>query len=329
MTFNIGDTVTPQEPRLPIGTVLARGSLRYVREADGWWNDNDLMWPINMNTNLHTIEAMHPWVETLVQFKQRFAVTALYAAHFNGGGGYWDGALSALSALHIPDPRVEPLRIGSWVNHYVNGEQVPQGAILLSGAPDRAEGYSLFRKGGYYFEGLVGPRASTTPALMRVVGLPVAYEHEPWPDPEPDDAEQLHAFKRTVWEAGWREKQGRGWCAMFEASMVLLGLSAEVVATVSEATPGPVQIVAGAVVCDREELNSAPVGTVITDSPHEDDVWCARKRTDERWDISEDGLNGEFTHTQDTDSIVIHPSLTYVSVPETGVDSPEPALPSN
>jgi hypothetical protein len=319
MTFNIGDATTPQEPRLPIGTVLVRGDMRYIREADGWWTDDSAIWPVSMNSHPHTIESLRPWTETLAQFRQRFAVTALYAAHFNGNGGYREGAEVALRALRIPDPRNEGLRIGSWVNSDINGHRVPRGAVLLSGAPDRAEGYSLFRKQAY-FVGLVGPRIGTIPPLMRVIGLPSDYEHEPWPDPEPDDTEQLHAFMRTVWEAGMAEKRSRGWCAMFEASMVLLGLSEEVVATLPGGTVAPAvtQIVAGAVVRDSAELRAAPVGTVIIDDPDPDldDVWCARKRADQLWEVSHHGPDGDFDDPWDVGSISVHPRLTYVSVPE-------------
>lgn len=319
MTFNIGDTSTPQEPTLPIGTVLVHGDVRYIREADGWWWDDNVAWPISMSVYYHTIESLHPWTETLAQFKQRFAVTALYAAQFNGGGGYRHGADAALRALGIPDPCNQDVRIGSWVNSDINGARVPDGAVLLSGAPDRAEGYSLFRKQSYFI-GLVGPRTSTIPALMRVIGLPDGYEHEPWPDPEPDDTEQLHAFMQAVWEAGWQQKQSRSWCAMFEASMVLLGLSESVVATLSTDTVAPAvtQIVAGAVVRDHEELRSAPVGTVIIDDPdvERDNVWCARKRADQLWEVSPNGPDGDFGDTWVVDSISVHPRLTYESVPE-------------
>ena len=263
--ISIGDTVRTDDLSVPIGTSLNDGTQIWTREVDGWRGAAAAHYP--HPTALHLsgeVTALVPYVETLAMHQQRFAVTCLAMGEYAGGGGYLYGAQSILERLGLDDPTDERLGIGSWVSSYVNGGAVPHGTVLLSGARDRAEGHTLFARSRGFMERLSGTRNDSGLLLLQVVGLPPGYEARVWPAPSDDEQEQIRAFRVASWEAGCREKSSRGWCEVFESSISVLGLSEDVAEELRGRGPTPAPV-AGAVVASHEQMDAAPVGTVIED----------------------------------------------------------------
>lgn len=317
---NIGDRVRTNDLSLPIGTVMDAEGTVWIKEVDGWHNSNGSRHYRHPNAVAieGTVTGLVPYVETLAMHKQRFAVTCLAMGHHSGGGNYLEGAREILRRVSVDQPGDQALRIGSWVQSQVNLGIAPAGTVLLSGAPGRAEGHSLHVVNSAYSVGhLSGPRRSVDYLLLQVVGLPPIYETDDWPEPAENEEDLIRLFRISAWEAGFAEKQNRSWCSDFEAAISVLSLSAnearrlEMVGELHPVatTTGPI---AGAVVIDREELDAAPVGTVIDEGTN---GWHATKRADGYWDTV--GSGG--THdVRATSGITVHLGLRYRSVPPVG-----------
>jgi hypothetical protein len=268
--INIGDRVNANDLSVPVGTSMEYEGTVWTREVDGWHSDGSHYNQPNQCQMSGLVTGVVPYVETLAMHQQRFAVTCITMGVLAGGGGYLSGAREIVDSLGLTNPPSERLRVGSWVSAVVNAEQVPVGAVLLSGARDRAEGHSLFFKvDPYEIRHLSGPRRSASRLLTQVVALPADYDTDDWPEPAEDEAEQIRLFRIRSWDVGFQVKTDRGWCPDFESNISVLGLSRNVAdALRREGSPTVVDpgVVAGAV-CTADLMDAAPVGTIVTEGP--------------------------------------------------------------
>lgn len=301
---SIGDRVLSSDLRVPIGTTITTGEGLWTREVDGWHSDNGRHYTTPRNTAFEgDVVGLVPYVETLAMHKQRFAVTCMTMGALAGGGSYRDGARDIINGLSLPDPATEPLRVGSWVSEHVNAMVVPLGAVVLSGARNRAEGHSLFvKREPYSWGALSGPRHRADRILTQVVALPAGYETTDWPEPAENEQDLIREFRIRSWEVGYRVKTDRGWCPDFENNISVLGLSERVARDLRQGPDAPVLVGAQ---CTAALMDAAPVGTVVTEGPGR---FTATKESTcwRQWDTQDEIYPAD---------LYFHPGLTFHTVP--------------
>ena len=264
MNIEVGQRLRSERDWLdaPPGTIIGPvGGQVNIRTVDGWssyvtntgWApQSHCSMPYNHDGGTVTYVGTEPEPETVPQFKQRFATTALGGAVENSVDR--GPVRTALRRLHIDEADRYTLRLGMHV-HTRDDETVsaiPTGTLLVCG--DSAltpEASGLWAKTHHGVAGLLGSvLGHETRRVLRVLSFPDGTEVHDWPDEE--DGLTLSAYKVRCWKAGMVTKGETGWCAQVEEVMKRCGLHH----TLTE-TDGP-----GAVT--RQEARDLRVGTILS-----------------------------------------------------------------